>query len=110
MEQYSGEPQDRVFNMLAKNKRVGKILQSASDVDNASVRNLVDIAEGEVTKEQALRISMGLEGMGLVQKKLIRKLAEQFRKKINSYVYRNGSGTLMFTFRWVDGKLNPAHR
>jgi hypothetical protein len=98
MERYSGEPQERVFNILAKNKRVGKILQSASDVDNASARNLVDITEGEVTKEQAQRILNGLDGMGRVQKKLIRKFAEQFRKKINCYVYRNGSGTLMFTF------------
>jgi len=90
MERYHGYDHTRVLEILQNNSRVRNLL--TGNTTNSAVRHIIHIEEGKIDQDQAAKLLKGFEGMGRKLRNASKKLAKNFRSKINSYVYRKGTG------------------
>jgi len=91
MEQYRREPSDRVFNSLAHNLRV-KGLLTPKTPGRAYNSVVVEVGEAVPGSEEARELLKGHGQMKSRTKSRKKQWAHEFRKQINSYVYRMGNG------------------
>lgn len=97
MEQYCGKSTDFVFHQLANNMRVKNLLRGTTPGQD---HNTIVVEVGEATpgSEDAKELLKGWGQMKSRTKRDKKKWAQDFRKKINSYVYRMGNGDLPQTW------------
>lgn len=64
----------------------------AGNTTDSTTRHTVHIDEGKIDQGEAAKLLKGFEGMGRKLRNASKKWAKNFREKINSYVYRSGTG------------------
>lgn len=92
MQQYRGKPTEYVFQRLADNPRVRKCLTSTVPGQEYNIIT-VEVGESTVGSAEALDFLKPASAMNRRMRRKRNKLAQEFRKEINSYVYRKGNGS-----------------
>ncbi len=97
MGRYVRQPTERVYMVLANDQRVRNLLTSKTPGQSY---NSIIVEVGEVLpgSDEAKELLKGYAQMKSRTKGKKKKWAQEFRKRINSYVYRSGNGDLPQTW------------
>lgn len=109
LKDYHGEPSHRVFQMLANHRRVVNLLTPSTP---GQEYNSVLVVEGEVMpgSDEAKEVVKPFAKMGRKMSRNKKNWAVDFRKKINSYVYRKGNGDEPQTWPLIRKGMPPSYQ
>ena len=87
------KPTSAVFNLLANNWQVRKLLISQTECPDQHA--VIHISEGSIIpgSNDSKQLMSSFQDMNARLRRRKKKWAQDFRKKINSYVYRKGNGS-----------------